>query len=249
MRTGAEMEKQKDKMSIGDLLKSLKDEFPDLTISKIRFLESEGLIEPERTPSGYRKFSQSDAQRLRFILKLQREKYLPLKVIREKIDELESGRARAGDLVPGMMGSLEVGEELSAYDGSTLLRESVPQALDIDSSFVATLEDFGLICAHEGEDGPYFDKEDVKILRITREFSRYGLEPRHMRMYENLTDREALAFEQIILPALKSKDPEAKRRALDNLLQLVNLSRELKDLLLKNRVKEYFLKSNQPIPF
>lgn len=243
------MEKIKDKMSIGDLLRSLKGEFPDLTISKIRFLETEGLINPERTASGYRKFSQADAQRLRFILKLQREKYLPLKVIREKIDELESGKARAGDLVPGMLGSLEVGEELAAYDDSTLLKENVPQALDITNSFVTTLEEYGLICSHEGEDGPYYDKEDVKILRIAREFSRYGLEPRHMRMYENLTDREAMAFEQIIMPALMSKDPEAKRRALDNLLQLVNLSRELKDLLLKNRVKEYFQKSNQPIPF
>jgi DNA-binding transcriptional MerR regulator len=243
------METPKDKMSIGDLLKSLNDEFPDLTISKVRFLESEGLIEPERTPSGYRKFSQADAQRLRFILKLQREKYLPLKVIREKIDELESGKTRAGNLVPGMLGSLEVGEDLAAYDDSILLRDQVKQALDIDPSFVATLEEFGLICVHDGDDGPFFDKEDVKILRITREFSRYGLEPRHMRMYENLTDREAMAFEQIITPALKSKDPETRRKALDNLLQLVNLSRELKDLLLKNRVKEYFHKSNQPIPF
>jgi DNA-binding transcriptional MerR regulator len=239
----------KDKMSIGDLLKSLKDEFPDLTISKIRFLESEGLINPERTPSGYRKFSQADAQRLRFILKLQREKYLPLKVIREKIDELESGKARAGDLVPGALGSLEVGEELAVYDDSTVLCETAAQALDIELSFIDTLQDFGLICAHESEDGPYFDKEDVKILRIAKEFARYGLEPRHMRMYENLTDREALAFEQIIMPALKSKDPEAKRRALDNLQQLVNLSRELKDLLLKNRVKEYFIKAGRPVPF
>src|SRR4030042_129230 len=116
------MEETREKMSIGDLLKSLKEEFPDLTISKIRFLESEGLINPERTASGYRKFSKSDAQRLRFILKLQREKYLPLKVIREKIDELESGRTRAGNLVPGMLGSLEVGEDLAAYDDSILLR-------------------------------------------------------------------------------------------------------------------------------
>ncbi len=244
-----EKEERKDLMSIGDLLKSLKGEFPDLTISKIRFLEGEGLLSPQRTPSGYRKFSQADAQRLRFILKLQREKYLPLKVIREKIGELESGRAKAGDLAPGLIGSLEVGEELAAYDDSTLLKERAPQVLDVDVSFVATLEDFGLICAHEGEEGPYFDKEDVKILRIAKEFARYGLEPRHMRMYENLTSREAMAFEQIIMPAMMSKDPEAKRRALDNLLQLVNLSRELKDLLLKNRIKIYYSKCNQPLPF
>jgi DNA-binding transcriptional MerR regulator len=243
------MEEKKDLVSIGDLLKSLKEEFPDLTISKIRFLESEGLLNPERTPSGYRKFSPSDAQRLRFILKLQREKYLPLKVIREKIDELESGKVRAGDMAPGMLGSLEVGEELAIYDDTTLLKENVPKILGADPDFVATLEDFGLICAHEGEDGPFFDKEDVKILRIAGEFARYGLEPRHMRMYETLTDREVSAFEQIIMPALMSKDQEMKRRALDNLLQLVNLSRELKDLLLKNRVKDYFQRSNQPIPF
>ncbi|MDI6829849.1 MAG: MerR family transcriptional regulator [Actinomycetota bacterium] len=243
------METGKEKMSIGDLLKSLKGEFPDLTISKIRFLESEGLLSPERTPSGYRKFSQADAQRLRFILKLQREKYLPLKVIREKINELESGRARAGDLVPGMAGSLEIGEDLAAYDDTVLLREEAPAALEVSPSFISTLEEFGLVRARQGDDGPYFDKEDVKILRIAREFSRYGLEPRHMRMYENLTDREAMAFEQIITPALMSKDPEARRRALDNLLQLVNLSRELKDLLLKNRVKEYFVKAGQPVPF
>lgn len=243
------MENQKDMMSIGDLLKSLKEEFPELTISKIRFLESEGLISPERTPSGYRKFSQPDAQRLRFILKLQKEKYLPLKVIREKINELESGKARAGDLVPGMVGSLEVGEELAAYDDTTVLREGIAENLDLPMDFIETLEEYGLISAQEGEDGKYFDKNDVKIIRIAREFSRYGLEPRHMRMYETLTDREAMVFEQIIMPSLKSKDLEVGRRALDNLLQLVNLSRELKDLLLKNRVKEHFSSSNYPVPF
>jgi len=243
------MERTKDKMSIGDLLKSLKSEFPELTISKIRFLESEGLINPERTPSGYRKFSQADAQRLRLILKLQKEKYLPLKVIREKINELESGKVRAGDLVSGGADSVHMEEELSSYEESTLLRENVPQVLDIDLDFAKLLEDYGIICAHDGEDGPYYEKEDIKILRIAREFSRYGLEPRHMRMYENLTDREVMVFEQIILPALKSKDPEAKRRALENLRQLVSLSRELKDLLLKNRVKQYYVKSNLPAPF
>lgn len=243
------MGQAKEKMSIGDLLKLLKDEFPELTISKIRFLESEGLLSPERTPSGYRKFTQADAQRLRFILKLQKEKYLPLKVIREKLNELESGRARAGDLVPGETDAFRVGEEISAYQEATLPRENLPQALDIDLSFADTLEEYGLICSHQGDDGPYYEREDVKILRIAKEFSRYGLEPRHMRMYENLTDREVMVFEQIIMPSLKSKDPEARRHALEILLQLVNLSRELKDQLLKNRVKEYFRQSNQPIPF
>jgi DNA-binding transcriptional MerR regulator len=239
----------KEKMSIGELLKSLKGEFPELTISKIRFLESEGLISPERTPSGYRKFSEADAQRLRFILKLQKEKYLPLKVIREKLAEMESGRVKAGDLVAGMGSTPEFSEELAAFNDTVLLKSNLQQALDIPESFAETLEEYGLICSHEGDEGPYYDPDDVKILRIAHQFSRYGLEPRHMRMYENLTDREVMVFEQIILPSLKSKDPETRKRALDNLSQLVNLSRELKDALLKNRVKDYFQKANQPVPF
>ncbi len=243
------MNQAKDRMSIGELLRLLQPEFPELTISKIRFLESEGLLSPERTPSGYRKFSQADVQRLRFILKLQKEKYLPLKVIREKLSELESGKVRAGDLAGGEGEAFRIGEEISAYQDATIPRENLPQALDIDLSFADTLEEYGLICSHQGDDGPYYEREDVKILRIAREFSRYGLEPRHMRMYENLTDREVMAFEQIILPSLKSKDPETRKRALDVLLQLVNLSRELKDQLLKNRVKEYFRQHNQPVPF
>ncbi|MGQ9474849.1 MAG: transcriptional regulator FtsR [Actinomycetota bacterium] len=243
------MDQVKERMSIGQLLKIMQQEFPELTISKIRFLESEGLLNPERTPSGYRKFSPADAQRLRFILKLQKEKYLPLKVIKEKLQELESGKARAGDLAAGEGEGFQVGEDIAAYQEATLLRENLPRALDIDLSFADTLEEYGLICSHPGEDGPYYEREDVKILRIAREFARYGLEPRHMRMYENLTDREVMAFEQIIMPALKSKDPETRRRALDILLQLVNLSRELKDQLLKNRVKRYYQQNNQPVPF
>ena len=237
------------RMSIGEVLRELQGEFPELTVSKIRFLESEGLISPERTPSGYRKFSPADVQRLRFILKLQKERYLPLKVIREKLKELESGRIRAGDLAGEAEGRSEFKEDLVAYDQATVPLERLEEVVGVPAQFARTLEEYGLICSHEGEDGPYYEREDIKIIRVAQEFYRYGLEPRHLRMYESFTDRELATFEQVVLPALKSKDQEMRKRALENLSRLVELSRELKDLLLKNRAKEYFRRYHFPVPY
>jgi DNA-binding transcriptional MerR regulator len=233
------MGKDKELMSIGELLKSLIGEFPDLTISKIRFLESEGLLNPERTPSGYRKFSQLDAQRLRFILRLQKERYLPLKVIKEKLREIESGRIKASDLASGIYEEDERLKMEGSAEEATLLKQNVQEALGIPMNFVNQLEEHKLVCSHQGEDGEYYEREDIKIIRIAHDFSRYGIEPRHLRMYKNLTDREEEFFESLLFPLLRQKDPEAKRTAVDNLIQLTNLSRELKDLLLKNRVKPY----------
>lgn len=237
------------RLSIGEVLRELQGEFPELTVSKIRFLESEGLISPERTPSGYRKFSPADVQRLRFILKLQKERYLPLKVIREKLKELESGKIRAGDLAGEMEGHSELREDLAAYDQAIVPLEKLEEVVDVPLHFARTLEEYGLICSHEGEEGPYYEREDIKIIRVAQEFSRYGLEPRHLRMYESFTDRELAAFEQVVLPALKSKDQEMRKKALENLARMIDLSRELKDLILKNRAKEYFRRYNTPVPY
>ncbi len=116
------MEKGKELVSIGELLKSLNDEFPDLTISKIRFLETEGLLYPERTPSGYRKYSKTDEQRLRFILRLQMERYLPLKVIKEKLKDIESGKIKASDLSAGYMDDAPFLKEDELTDETVVLR-------------------------------------------------------------------------------------------------------------------------------
>ncbi len=237
------------RFSIGEVLRELQGEFPELTVSKIRFLESEGLISPERSPSGYRKFSPADVQRLRFILKLQKERYLPLKVIKEKLKELESGRIRAGDLVGEGDSHSELKEDLAVYDQATVPTEKLEELLGVPLHFVKTLEEYGLICSHEGEEGSYYEREDVKIIRVAQEFSRYGLEPRHLKMYESFTARELSTFEQIVLPALKSKDQDMRKRALDNLARLIELSRELKDLVLKNQAKDYFRKHHQPVPY
>jgi DNA-binding transcriptional MerR regulator len=233
------MEKGKELVSIGELLKSLNDEFPDLTISKIRFLETEGLLEPERTPSGYRKYSRADEQKLRFILRLQKERYLPLKVIKEKLKEIESGKIKASDLSAGYMDDAPFLKEDELTDETVVLKSNLEEVLNVSLSFAGELEDYRLICAHQGEDGEYYEKEDIKIMRLANDFLRYGIEPRHLKMYKNLTDREEEFFEGIFFPLLRQKDPEAKRTAIENLIQLTSLSRELKDLLLKNRVKPY----------
>ncbi len=236
------MEMTKELLSIGELLKYLKEEFPELSISKIRFLESEGLISPQRTPSGYRKFSQADVVRLRFILRLQEEKYLPLKVIKGKLKDLDSGKVKAADLTPGKIG--DVLPELAGQGEVTLLKENAAEVLEIAKADLDRLEDYGLICSHPGDNGLYYEREDVQVLRLAREFARHGIEPRHMRMYENFADREALFFEQIVAPALKQKDPDAKRAAIDSLVELANLSNELKDTLLKNRLKDFMKQAN-----
>ncbi len=233
------MAKNDELMGIGELLKSLADEFPELTISKIRFLENEGLLSPERTPSGYRKFSKLDAQRLRFILKLQKERYLPLKVIKEKLKEIESGRIKASDFSIGGLVEDETFRSESAVEETTVLKSNIPEALGVPLNFVDELIEHKLICPHVGEDGDYFEKEDVRIIRIASDFKRYGIEPRHLRMYKNLTDREEELLESLFTPLLKQKDAEAKRTAVEDLINLTNLSREIKDLLLKNRIKPY----------
>lgn len=233
------MENRKELVSIGELLKSLNDEFPDLTISKIRFLESEGLLEPERTPSGYRKYNKTDEQRLRFILRLQKERYLPLKVIKEKLKDIESGKIKASDLASGFSDEAPLLPEEEAADESMVLKSKVDEMLNINPGFATELEEYKLICSHQGEDGDYYEKEDVKIIRLASDFLRYGIEPRHLKMYKNLADREEEFLGGIFFPLLRQKDPEAKRSAVENLIQLTSLSRELKDLLLKNRVKPY----------
>ncbi|MHB8780900.1 MAG: transcriptional regulator FtsR [Candidatus Geothermincolia bacterium] len=237
----------KELISIGELLKLLKPEFPELSISKIRFLESEGLVQPQRTPSGYRKFSTEDVQRLRFVLRLQEDKYLPLKVIKAKLKDLDSGRVKASDLAPGRVGESLVG--IAGIGEVTLRKRDVPQVLEITAAQLEKLEEHGLVCTHEDEEGEYYEREDVQVLRLAKEFARHGIEPRHLRMYENFAEREASFFEQVILPGLKQKDQEAKRSAIDDLVQLANLSEQLKNTLLRNRLKVFMKQANYFPPF
>jgi len=188
--------------SIGEVLVSVKTEFPDITISKIRFLESEGLIEPERTPSGYRKFYEKDVERLKSILRMQRDEYLPLKVIKDRLlqQETESGQA----LEEAVEATAEPAEELAEPPtGLQMSIEEMSAATGIDRERIRELESFGLVCSHGPESARYYDGDDYIVLSIVKDFFRFGVEPRHLTMYKHFSEREATFFESIVMPQLR----------------------------------------------
>ena len=221
-------------MSIGEILVTLKTEFPDITISKIRFLEGEGLIDPERTASGYRKFNDEDVERLRTILRMQRDEYLPLKVIKERLTKEEEPATKR--VIPA-----EGGEEALAAPptGLHMSIEELAAATGVDRNRIRELESFGILCSHGLNGEQYFDGDDFVVLSIARDFFKYGIEPRHLMMYRHFAEREATFFESIVLPMLRQKNPEARREAAENLADLASLSRKLKQALLRTNLRQY----------
>jgi DNA-binding transcriptional MerR regulator len=227
----------RDYLSIGEVLVTLKPEFPDITISKIRFLESEGLIAPERTASGYRKFYDQDVGRLRTILKLQRDEYLPLRVIRERLDGGggESALASAPE-GPPVEPEDEVSEPATALQMSA---EEVAAATGVDVSVVESLASFGLLRPEVAGGQRVFGGDDVVVLRIVKDLFKYGVEPRHLTMYRHFADREAAFFQQIVVPILRQRNPEAHRMARESLTELAGTSRRLKQALLRANLRRY----------
>jgi DNA-binding transcriptional MerR regulator len=270
-------------VSIGDVLDQLRPEFEDITISKIRFLESQGLIDPERTPSGYRKFYPSDVERLRFILREQREHFLPLKVIKERLSEIDSGaipEPAAGDGADAIAGSeskakpkkrrtkAPAGEALfettrraaesdvartmteSVVDDTTpdayglsqteviLTRTELAKAAGITDEELGQLEEYGLVTpAHTSRDRVLFDEDALAIARVASSFMRHGIEARHLRMYRAFAEREAGLFEQVLLPYVRQRNPEAQARTRDTLGELSGLGRQLRTALLRQAVR------------
>jgi DNA-binding transcriptional MerR regulator len=228
--------------SIGEVLVSVKAEFPDITISKIRFLESEGLIEPERTPSGYRKFYADDVDRLKSILRMQRDEYLPLKVIKERLLRLdagddETGSPNGGD--PGEDGAEPVTELADAPTGLQMSLEEMSAATTIDRERIKELESFGIVCAHGPEGARYYDGDDYIVLSILKDFFRHGIEPRHLTMYKHFADRESAFFEAIVAPTLRQKNPDARRNASQTLADLSAASRKFKQALLRTNLRDH----------
>jgi len=245
-------------MSIGEVLGVLQPDFPDVTVSKFRFLESEGLIDPERTPSGYRKFYQRDLDRLRFILTLQRDSYLPLKVIRERLAEFDAGlptgpasvagngeAARApapspADTSRPTRPEVEVDEDLAEAATALHLSESdLAAAAGLELSEVALLREFGVICAHRLNGDMYFDQDDLIVGRIARDFLRLGVEPRHLKMFRHFAEREADLFEQLVKPALRNRSPETRKQATQSLSELARLSKKLRHAFLRQNLRAY----------
>lgn len=232
--------------SIGEVLVAVKTEFPDITISKIRFLESEGLIEPERTPSGYRKFYVEDVDRLKSILRMQRDEYLPLKVIKERLLKQDTGdedettleqAAGGSEAAAGGVASAE--DELAeAPTGLQMSLEEMSAATGVERDRIKELESFSIVCSHGPEGARYYDGEDYIVLSIVKDFFRYGIEPRHLTMYKHFSDRESAFFEALVAPTLRQKNPDARRAAAQTLAELTATSRKFKQALLRNALRE-----------
>ena len=228
----------RDYLTIGEVVQRLQGAYPDLSISKVRFLEEEGLVAPERTAGGYRKFSQADVARVEMILRLQRDHFLPLAIIREKLADFDRGR------IPPELQRSPVGMTdplpLVTKDDVPVTLEDAPTALGIPVTFIRELAEFGLVVPVKGEDGEALEPQDVQITHAAWELRRFGVEPRHLRMYETFSEREAALFTQILTPAFKHRTAETRLRLTDTLSELGTLTDELKSRLLRKSLSKAF---------
>lgn len=233
---------QRDGLSIGAVLAQLRGEFPDVTISKIRFLESEGLVRPGRTPSGYRQFAPADVERLRFVLAAQRDHYLPLKVIKEQLDAADrgDGHEASATRLPRKLVSLSAGDGLpSAEDFAPgrevrLTKEELLEQAGVDAPTLAELEQYGLV--RSGAAG-FYDPDAVLVAKTVRAMTEFGIEPRHLRAFRASADREVGLLEQIITPVFRHRDADAKARADEMVRELAALSVTLHTLLVKAGIR------------
>lgn len=220
-------------MSIGAVLNVLREEFPEVTISKIRFLESEGLIEPQRTPSGYRKFSAGDVERLGQVLRIQRDHYLPLKVIREHLAAMERGEA-APLPVLSRPGEGEAAAHEPAADGPAPARIGRCQLLaaaGVAEPELAEWESYGLLAPVE--DGVY-DAEAVTVAGLITELGRFGIEPRHLRAMKAAADREAGLVDQVVAPLRRHRNPQTRAHAEARTKELAGLAVKLHAALVQS---------------
>lgn len=224
-------------LSIGDVLGLLKSDFPDVTISKIRFLEAEGLVTPQRTASGYRKFAPADVQRLRYILGMQRDQYLPLRVIKDHLDAIDRGLqppAQGQPLRPLVsMDSLVRAEDFSASKPVRMTRSELAEAAGVATTTVKEIEEFGLIVAIDD----YFSSDDLSVMVSIGSLLAFGIEPRHLRGFKAAADREIGLVQQVITPLAKSKGDGAQRAG-EVAREIAALSVALHAALVRNGIQD-----------
>ncbi|MGW0564821.1 transcriptional regulator FtsR [Streptomyces sp. NPDC003016] len=219
-------------VSIGTVLNLLRDEFPEVTISKIRFLETEGLVEPQRTPSGYRKFSQNDIERLAQVLRMQRDYYLPLKVIREHLEALERGEQVQLPPAGGPRDVREGSPEGEAERPATVRigRAEFLAAAEVGEEELEEWESYGLISSLPG--GGY-DADAVTVAKLVADLGRFGLEPRHLRSVKAAAEREAGLVEQVVAPLRRHRNPQTRAHAEATTKELAELSVRLHSALIQ----------------
>ena len=249
-------------LTIGDVLNRLQDDFPEITASKIRFLETEGLVEPDRTPGGYRKFTDDDIERLRYVLRAQRDRYLPLAVIREELRRLDAGEepdpehpptpeelagaeGTAGTDGPGS-GSTSADAEgtdarrrrsITAGEGLGadvhLSGRELAETTGLELAQVRSLQEHSLL-----PPGDVFDGEALLAAKAAAGLLAAGLEPRHLRMYRQFADREVSLHAQLVQPILRQRNPQARQRATELLDTLAGHGTDLHAALLRRELRD-----------
>ena len=227
------------RMNIGQVLEQLRPDFPGVTIPKIRFLEDKGLIKPERTPAGYRKFSADDVTRRRYVLRMQRDHYLPLKVIGEHLDAIDRGLepppiepvvptvptvALAADGMPSP-------ESFRRRDDLRLSRKELLKVAEVSEELLEQLEQFGLVSPRPGTG--HYDTDALVVARTARELADFGIEPRHLRAFKAAADREVGLVQQVVAPLERGRDAAASARAADAASEIAALSVRLHATLVK----------------
>jgi DNA-binding transcriptional MerR regulator len=212
-------------LTIGAVCRALKAEFPDVSISKIRYLEDQGLLTPKRTQGGYRLFAAEDVERLETILRLQRDEFLPLRVIREEL-------ARGASQERRRRRSAALGEREEGLDLDALCERA-----GIEPSRARELEEFGLIEPRVESGHRLYAENDVDVAAACEKLARYGIAPRHLRAFRTSADREAGLLEALVAPALRARNPERRRAGLEDLQALAEAAQELSQLLFMRNVR------------
>lgn len=237
--------RQAARKSIGQALAELTAEFPDEDIkeSKLRFLEAEGLVEPERTPSGYRKYSTQDMERLRFIIRAQREHYLPLKVIKEHLDAMDRGleppALNGGPTVPaGVLGDGTAAAELLRGDRGDvrISRRELIKTAEITEELLDQLENYGLVHTRAGS-RQHYDGDALVVAKAVGALAAFGIEPRHLRAFKTAADREIGLVEQVVTPIRRSREEGAEGRAAQAIDEIATLSLRLHATLVRSGLR------------
>jgi DNA-binding transcriptional MerR regulator len=213
-------------LTIGSVCRRLQDEFPDVSISKIRYLEGEGLLAPRRTRSGYRLFAEEDVERLRTILRMQRDEFLPLRVIRQEL------------AAPGSAERTRRRPLALAADEEELDLGELCERGGITPELARELEEFGLITSRTVAGDRRYSEGDAQVALVCSRLVRFGVGARHLRTFRNAADRQASLVEQLVAPALQARTPERRQAALEDVQALAGLAQELTQLLLWRDLRE-----------
>ncbi len=206
--------------TIGSVCEELREQFPDISVSKIRYLEDQGLITPRRTRGGYRLFAPDDVERLTTILRMQRDEFLPLRVIREALDGPGATSERTRRRSPGVLGREDEIDEAELCDRASVSPELVRE-----------LEEFGLVVSRSEAGERLYRESEADVVAASARLARFGIDARHLRTFLTAGGRQAALVEQLVAPGLRSRNPERRKNALEDLESLARVAQELSHLL------------------